>query len=49
LITNRNSPIVTMVTGSVRMTSTGRSRVLSSPITKAAPSALAKLCTSTPL
>ena len=49
LITNRNSPTVTMVTGSVSTTSTGRSTTLNSPITKAAINAEGKLFTSTPL
>ncbi|MNY78585.1 hypothetical protein D3C86_2188920 [compost metagenome] len=49
LITNRNRPKVTMVTGSVSNTNPGRSTTLNRPMTKAAINAEVKLCTSTPL
>ena len=49
LITNRKRPSVTMVTGSVSTTSTGRTTMLSRPITAAAISAEVKFGTCTPL
>ncbi len=48
LMTNRNSPSVSSVTGSVSNTSTGRTKVLNKPMTKAAISAAEKLATVTP-
>ena len=49
LMMNRNRPSVSTVTGSVSSTSSGRSKVLNTPITAAASMAVPKLRTSTPL
>ena len=49
LMTNKNSPTVTTVTGKVRITSTGRSTALNRPMTNAAISAEPKLSNCTPL
>ena len=48
LMTKRNSPSVSSVTGRVSSTSSGRTKVLSKPSTKAAHKAVPKLATDTP-